>query len=64
MTNILGIVTSPNIVGSQSRKAAGHVLAGIHGAVTTRDRNGMSLRHRKSTLPMLDSAPPAGLNDA
>lgn len=37
MTNILHVITSPNVAGSQSRKAAAHMLADINGVVTIRD---------------------------
>jgi FMN-dependent NADH-azoreductase len=37
MTHILHVVTSPNVTGSQSRKAAGHVLADIGGTIKIRD---------------------------
>jgi len=49
MTNILHIVTSTNVAGSQSRQAAGHVLADMDGTVEIRDLS-------TSPLPQVTSA--------
>ena len=63
MTNILHIVTSTNITGSQSRQAAGHVLADMDGTVTIRNLSTSPLPQVTAAWNAARLVPAADLND-